>query len=112
MENDKKLRLQEINNTKEMINLLIVFLDEYNMKKGIKYTQYKMPSHVWGKFTKKYNGPDSNFYMCNSYSKEAGVMFGIYENEELASIARGHKNDPRQNYHTLTAAKKKKWILF
>lgn len=46
-----------------------------------------------GKFVDKYNGPDVNFKMANTFSTDEGTMFGIYENEKLASVVRGHANE-------------------
>lgn len=76
-----------------MIEMLNQHLAVINKKKTTNYTQYKMPANVWGKFVDKYNGPDVKFEMANTYSTDEGIMFGIYENEKLASVVRGHTNE-------------------
>ncbi|MGC6589104.1 hypothetical protein ACPV3A_29685 [Paenibacillus sp. Dod16] len=92
---------------RDMIELLNQTLDLTNKRKGTNYTQYKMPADVWGKFVDKYNGPDVIFAMANTYSTNEGVMFGIYENEKLASVARGSTYKPSGS-HILRKKSKKK----
>ncbi|MEK3987692.1 hypothetical protein MHB77_30625 [Paenibacillus sp. FSL K6-3166] len=81
------------NNYRVMIEMLNQHLAAINNRKRTNYTQYKMPANVWGDFVDTYIGPDVKFEMANSYSTDDGAMFGIYENEKLASAVRGHTNE-------------------